>query len=136
MPESNCGANFEDHPSISAILANLPGDASSNFDFTLCNTVIVEKYLQEIRINKSSGYDDIIPRLLKDSASIISGPLCSIFNTSITGHYPNNWKKGQVTPVFKKDDEFSKTNYRSISVLPAINNVFEKITCHSIKFTF
>ena len=23
-PESNCGANFEDHPSISAILANLP----------------------------------------------------------------------------------------------------------------
>ena len=47
-PKSNCGANFEDHPSISVILANLPGDASSNFDFTLCNTVIVEKCLQEI----------------------------------------------------------------------------------------
>ena len=56
------------------ILANLPEDASSNFDFTLCNTVIVEKCLQEIRMNKSSGYDGIIPRLLKDSASIISGP--------------------------------------------------------------
>ena len=56
-------------------------------------------------MDKPSGYDNIIPRLLKDSASIISGPLCSIFNTAII--YPNNWKKGQVTPIFKKDDEFS-----------------------------
>ena len=136
-PKSNCSANFEDHPSISAILANLPEDASSNFDFTLCNTVIVEKCLQEIRMNKSSGYDGIIPRLLKDSASIISGPLCSIFNTSIiTGHYPNNWKKGQVTPVFKKDDEFSTTNYRPISVLLAINNVFEKLLATQLNSHF
>ena len=79
-------------------------------------------------MDKSSGYDDIVPRLLKDSASIISGPLCSIFNTAIiTSHYQNNWKKGQVTPVFKKDEEFSKTNYRPISVLPAINNAFKTL---------
>ena len=89
-------------------------------------------------MNKSSGYDDIILWLLKDSASIISGPLCPIFNTSIlTGHYyPNNWKKGQVTPVFKKDDKFSKTNYRPISVLPAINNVFEKLLATQLNLHF
>ena len=59
-PKSNCNANFEDHPSISAVLESLPDSASSKFDFTLCNTVIVEKCLHEIRMNKSSGYDGII----------------------------------------------------------------------------
>ena len=34
-PVSDCDANFEDHPSISAILTSLPEDASSSFDFTL-----------------------------------------------------------------------------------------------------
>ena len=41
-PKSNCNGNFEDHPSISAILESLPDNASSKFDFTLCDTVIVE----------------------------------------------------------------------------------------------
>lgn len=127
-PVSNCNANFEDHPRISTILTSFPEDASLNFGFTFINDVIVEKCLQEIKVNKSCGYDNITPRLLKDSASIISDPLCSIFNTSIIqGCYPNSWKKGQVTLVFKKDDECSETNYRQISILPAINNVFEKL---------
>ena len=34
---------------------------------------------------------------------------------------------GQVTPLCKKDDEFCKNNYRPISVLPALNNIFERI---------
>ena len=34
---------------------------------------------------------------------------------------------GQVTPLFKKNDELSKENYRPVTVLPALNNVFEKL---------
>ena len=34
---------------------------------------------------------------------------------------------GQVTPLFKKDDELSKANYRPVTVLPAINNIYERI---------
>ena len=41
--------------------------------------------------------------------------------------YPSRWKMGQVTPLFKKDDELSKENYRPVTVLPALNNVFEKL---------
>jgi len=32
--------------------------------------------------------------------------------------------QAQVTPLFKKDDELSKANYRPVTVLPAINNIF------------
>ena len=34
---------------------------------------------------------------------------------------------GQVTPLFKKNDELSKENYRPVTVLPALNNVFERL---------
>ena len=34
---------------------------------------------------------------------------------------------GQVTPLFKKNDELSKENYRPVTVLPALNNFFEKL---------
>ena len=32
---------------------------------------------------------------------------------------------GMVTPLYKKDDEFCKINYRPVTVLPALNNIFE-----------
>lgn len=34
---------------------------------------------------------------------------------------------GTVTPLFKKDDEFCKVNYRPVTVLPILNNIFEKL---------
>ena len=34
---------------------------------------------------------------------------------------------GQVTPSFKKGNELDKTNYRPLTVLPVLNNVFERI---------
>ena len=34
---------------------------------------------------------------------------------------------GQVTPIFKKENEFIKENYRPVTVLPALDNVFERI---------
>ena len=33
----------------------------------------------------------------------------------------------EVTPIFKKNDDLDKENYRSVSVLPHVSKVFEKI---------
>ena len=41
--------------------------------------------------------------------------------------YPASWKMGMVTPLYKKDDEFCKINYRPVTVLPALNNIFERL---------
>ena len=35
-----------------------------------------------------------------------------------TGVFPDSLKKAQVTPLHKKNDPLSKTNYRPVSVLP------------------
>ena len=34
---------------------------------------------------------------------------------------------GQVTPLFKKDEESDKRNYRPVTVLPCLNNIFERL---------
>lgn len=105
--ESNFGANFEDHPGISVILANVPEDASSNFNFTLFNTVTVEKCLQEIRVNKSSGYHNITPGFSR-----------AMFHLQYINY------SGSLS---KQLEEGSSNDYSPIFVLPAINNVFEKL---------
>ena len=33
----------------------------------------------------------------------------------------------QVTPLFKKDDESNKANYRPVTVLPVLNNIYERL---------
>ena len=34
---------------------------------------------------------------------------------------------GQVTPLFKKDDELNKANYRPDTVLPVLNNIYKRL---------
>ena len=84
--------------------------------------------LRDINVHKSCGHDMISSRLLKESAAVIAGPIANIINSSVDlCKYPASWKRGQVTPLFKKDDELNKANYRPVTVLPALNNVYERI---------
>ena len=41
--------------------------------------------------------------------------------------FPNELKLAYVTPILKKEDPFQAKNYRSVSVLPIISKIFEKI---------
>lgn len=131
-PEINVhdfGEDFTEHPSVFAIQDNTREQSSfSFFNFQYTNKSQVERLLSSVNTRKACGHDLIPPSLIKESASAIAGPLTTIMNQSISQcSYPTRWKMGQVTPLFKKDDELCKTNYRPITVLPAINNVFEKL---------
>ena len=118
IKEHNFGNEFSAHPSIRAIAQeNRRKNAVHNFNFKYTNKTQVEKLLSNINARKACGHDTITPRLLKESASAISGPLAELMNESIKQcKYPSRWKMGQVTPLFKKNDELSKENYRPVTV--------------------
>ena len=129
ITEQIYGKGFDAHPSIQAIFNNNEQIAArNNFAFQYTNKTQVEALLLKINSRKSCGYDGIPPRLVKESANAIAGPIAAIMNHSIrTGQYPSRLKLGQVTPLFKKDDELNKSNYRPVTVLPALNNDFERL---------
>ena len=123
------GDDFCTHPSINAIHNNNGKKREEDyFNFNLTNKKQIEQLLLNINTRKSCGHDLISPRLLKDSASAISEAVAKIINASISQcKYPCRWKMGQVTPLFKKDDELVKENYRPVTVLPCLNNIFERL---------
>ena len=83
--------------------------------------------LQNLKTNKATGIDDISAKYLKLSASVVSQPLATILNLSITnGIFPDDLKKAKVTPIFKKGEKHDINNYRPISVLPIITGIFER----------
>ena len=128
MKETDYGQHFENHPSIKAIHEkNSATDAPLCFYFEHINQAQVEKALLDVNVRKSCGHDMLSPRLVKESASVIAKPITNILNTSIEqGCYPNAWKMGQVTPLFKKNDESNKANYRPVTVLPVLTSIYEK----------
>ena len=71
--------------------------------------------------------------MLKLCSISIFKPWENIFNRCLeTSRLPNDWKKGKVTPVFKKDDKQILKSYRSISRLPVCGKIFEKLIFNEI----
>ena len=77
---------------------------------------------------KATGKCDIPAKILKDSLSAYTKELTAIINNcSQDGLFPNELKLADVSPVFKKDDDLNKENYRSVSILSHMSKVFERI---------
>ena len=61
---------------------------------------------------------------LKLGATELTNPLTSLFNSCITlGEWPLGWKRGEWTPVLKKEDPHEKGNYRPITVQVTLNKL-------------
>ena len=46
--------------------------------------------------------------------------------------FPADLKYANVSPLFKKDDNTAKENYRPISILPSISKIFERLMFQQI----
>ncbi|KAF2346871.1 Reverse transcriptase domain [Trinorchestia longiramus] len=88
----------------------------------------VEEQLSILNPYKSTGPDGIGPRILKEAAEVIRKPLTNIFNRSLeTGIVLDDWKRANVTPIFKKGNKQIPNNYRPISLTSVINKTIERL---------
>ena len=77
---------------------------------------------------KGSGPDNIHPHVLKETASTVCTPLCIIFRDSLQkGETPDDWRKANITPIFKKGDRNDPANYRPVSLTSQVCKVMESI---------
>ena len=101
---------------------------NATFSFKSCSSNEVRKLLEELETKKSTGLDNLPPRMLKIAAGVLAPSLAFLFNQSISsGIVPTEWKLARVTPIFKKGKRQVVNNYRPISIIPAVAKVFEKI---------
>ena len=88
----------------------------------------IEELCRGLVSNKSAGWDEVSPRVIKEVASEISGPLSGFLNYCIReGFYPGFFKVARVVPVYKGEDPTMFGNYRPVSVLPVLSQVFERV---------
>ena len=88
----------------------------------------ISKIIRDLNPNKSHGHDNLSIRMIQICGNSIITPLTILFESAIeSGHFPDSWKKGNITPVHKKQPKNFVKNYRPISLLPILGKIFENV---------
>ncbi|KAL4227059.1 hypothetical protein ACF0H5_015033 [Mactra antiquata] len=123
------------HPSLDRI--NNQNFKQVSFMFELTNEENVCKVINKFNVKKATGVDNISVKMLKIAKPAIVQPLTNIINISISKNcFPDKLKLAQVTPLYKKGDALSKSNYRPVSILPISSKIFEKILSQQLTTYF
>ena len=78
--------------------------------------------------DSSAGWDNFTSNVIKKSFVKIKFPLLHIINLSFsTGVFPLELKVARVIPLFKSGLSTLFSNYRPVSVLPALSKIFERL---------
>ncbi|KGL72726.1 RNA-directed DNA polymerase from mobile element jockey, partial [Tinamus guttatus] len=88
----------------------------------------VREHLRKLDSHKSMGPDGMHPRVLRELAEVIAKPLSIIFDRcQRMGEVPEDWKKVNVMPVFKKGKKEDPGNYRPVSLTSVPGKVMEQL---------
>lgn len=70
---------------------------------------------------------------LKKYSAILISPLLHLINLSIKeGKFPHSYKMAIITPIYKSGALIDSSNYRPISILPAMSKVLEKVIANQL----
>lgn len=93
----------------------------------------VKKLLCDLQVQSAAGPDGVHPRVLKECAEVLAEPLTFIYEHSLnTSSMPYDWKRGNITPIYKKGSKTNPLNYRPISLTSVVCKTLEKIVRHRI----
>ena len=138
--------NFSDHPSVQGITSIQVFEHP--FTFEPVSSAYVKEILENLNPRKAVGAYGISPRLLRLSAPIMAEEITHLINVlKLFSSWPNEWKCSTLTPVFKKDEDTRKENYRPLSAFRLCQRSMRKLctisfitlsvaTCHKTSLDF
>ena len=101
----------------------LPSSTTQYLVNIQCTKDDIKRIICKLDPNKAHGYDVISIGMLKMSGDAIIEPLFKISKNiprNIQKIYSNDWKKGNLVPIFKKDRKQSIKNCRPLSLFQSV----------------
>uniref|UniRef100_A0A452HTN8 Reverse transcriptase domain-containing protein n=1 Tax=Gopherus agassizii TaxID=38772 RepID=A0A452HTN8_9SAUR len=93
----------------------------------------VKNYLDKLDVFKSPEPDERHPRILKELTEEIYEPLAIISEKSWkTGEIPEDWKRANTVPIYKKRNKDNLGNYRPLSLTSVLGKRMEQIIKQSV----
>jgi len=96
-------------------------------DLPLVEEDWVRDHLSKLNTHKSMGPNGMHPRVLRELADVIAELPSIIFERSWRIKVPEDWRKANVTPIFKEGKKEDPGNYRLVSLLSVPGEGMEQL---------
>ena len=131
---SNNNAKVDESKIDEEITKILSDSLPAAFRFHQVTETEVKKVIKSIKTN-ACGVDKISAYFLKICMDEIIKPLTDVINCSFTKKiFPSRWKMALVKPLPKINIPLTPTDFRPISLLPAISKIMEKLAAKQMVF--
>lgn len=123
----NCSSDISIEKSESLLKKKHESVQTSMFLFPITELEIANAS-HDLKSKNSRDINGMSVALMKQMIPLLLTPLCKILNDCMTQErFPEELKIARVCPIYKKGDVDDVSNYRPISILPALSKIFELI---------
>ena len=126
----NCDDSIKkhkNHASITKIIGRFGGKCNT-FSFKPVSSAAIKNKLKSINVRKATGFDNIPGKLLRVVNNELSRPLANLINECMSQNvFPECMKCAELCPIFKKNYNLIKGNYRPVSILTTLSKIYESV---------
>ena len=97
----------------------------------------VKLVIKSLKNNKACGLDSVSAEMIKQAPTKLHIFITKLFNVLYTYNiYPDIWRQGYITSIYKKGNPDDTNNYRGITINNVMSKIFSTVLNNRIKVHF